>query len=585
MINRSVLPMLFLAASLGISAQTVSTPSTSSPQNAATRQQLAPPTNTTDQSMVKLTVKAMVIDRDLNVKPIPKFVFSLEVIGTGATQLFTTKLDGTVEIQVSPGRYRIASAKPLDFESKHYSWDMQFNVGQAGASLELSNDNAKIVEGGPSAVDDLASVFKKYRDTVVTVWAEVGAGHGTGFIADPAGLVITNQHVVTTSEYIAVQFDQDRTLPATVLASDSTKDVAVLWVNFSKTPEAQPAPLLNKGDIPAEEGEKVFTIGSPLHQSKVMTTGIVSKIEPRAIISDVNINHGNSGGPLFNSRGRVIGITTFGDFTRAGGPGIAGIVRIEEAFPLIEQAKAKMGSVSRPSAEFLPNLPTDTYPIEAIKASANIEKFKVDRYIFGVGDYDVAFITPILKYRELAGAVQAGKEKERRNRKHASAVQGTFQPLDELKGWQEYVGEYEPVLLVRAKPRLRETFWSAFARGMAASGGAYYTGPAKMRFKTDFYRMKLFCGNQEVRPLFPGKIQRVIDEQDAFVNITDATFDGFYKYSADAISEKCGTVTLQLFSEREPNQPKVKELDQKTINAVSADFAPYLAQHTSGSKQ
>jgi S1-C subfamily serine protease len=588
MINRSVLPVVLFVVSLNVFAQTVSTPSISSNQNAPAQQRLAPPTNTGDQNTVTLTVKAMVIDRDLNVKPIPKFVFSLELItdqvGKAEAQLLTTKLDGTVEIQVSPARYRIASAKPLDFESKHYSWDMQFNVGPSGISLELSNDNAKIVEGGPSAIDDLAALFKKYRDTVVTVWAEVGAGHGTGFIADPAGLVITNQHVVTTSEYIAVQFDQNRMLPATLLASDPTKDVAVLWVNFSNIPEAHAAPLLARGDLPAEEGERVFTIGSPLHQSKVMTTGIVSKIDQRVIISDVNVNPGNSGGPLFNSKARVIGITTFGDVSRPGFPGISGIVRIEEALPLIEQAKAKMASVQKPTPGFLPSVPTDAYPIDAIKASANIEKFKVDPYIFGVGDYDVALVTPILKYRQLAGAVKAGKEKEKRNRKHANAVQGTFQPLDGLKGWAEYVGEYEPVLLIQASPRLKETFWSAFSRGMAASGGAYYTGSAKMRFKTDFYKMKLLCGNQEIRPLFPGKVERVIDERNAFVNITDATFDGLYKYPADAVTAKCGTVTLQLFSEKDPTQPKVKVLDQKTINAVAADFAPYLAQHTSGLK-
>ncbi len=547
-----------------------------------------PRATASDTNTSKLTVKALVIDRDLNAKPIPKFVFNLQVVtdqvDKAEVQTITTRLDGTVEIQLFPGRYRIVSAKPLDFEGKHYSWDMQFTVVPSGTTLELSNDNAKIVEGGPSVVDDLTSVFKKYRDTVVTVWAEVGAGHGTGFIVDPAGLVITNQHVVTTSEYIAVQFDQDRTLPAIVLASDPTKDVAVLWVNFSKVPEAQAAPLLNKGDVPAEEGEKVFTIGSPLHQSKVMTTGIVSKVEARAIISDININHGNSGGPLFNSRGRVIGITTFGDFTRAGGPGISGIVRIEEALPLIEQAKSTLNSTARPSAEFLPNLPTDTYPIEALKASANLDKFRADPYIFGMGDYDVAFVTPILKYRHLASGVKAAKEKEKRNRKSAAAVQGTFEPLDELKGWEEYLGEYEPVLVVQASPKLKETFWSAFGRGMAASQGGYYRGSAKMRFKTDFYKMKLFCGSTEIKPLFPGKVERVIDVRNAFVNVTDAMFDGLYKYPADAITSNCGKVTLQLFSEKDPSQPKVKELDQKTINAVVADFAPYLAQHATGPK-
>jgi S1-C subfamily serine protease len=537
------------------------------------------------QSTIKLTVKAMIVDRDLNVKPIPKFLFNLQP-ESGQNGLepvtLTTRVDGTVEVQVLPMRYRISSVRPLNFEGRQYSWNMQIAVTSPETIVELSNDNATIAEGTPSSVDDLTSVFKKYRDSVVTVWAEVGAGHGTGFIADASGLVVTNQHVVTTSEYIAVQFDEERMLPAKLLASDPTKDVAVLWVDLSKIPEARAAPLLGKGDMPAEEGEKVFTIGSPLHQSKVMTTGIVSKVDARAIISDVNINHGNSGGPLFNSRGRVIGITTFGDFTRAGGPGISGIVRIEQALPLLDEARSKMGSVQGPSSEFLPALPTDAYPIEAIKASANIEKFKLGPYVFGVGDYDVAFVTPILRYRGLASEVRAGKEKEKRNRKNANAVQGTFQPLDDLKGWAEYVGEYEPVLLVQASPRLKETFLSAFSRGMAAQHG-YASGPAKLHFKTDFYKMKLLCGGQEVKPLFPGKIERVADEHDAAVNITDATFAGLYKYPADAVTEKCGTVTLQLFSEKDPSQPKVKVLDQKTIDAIAADFAPYLALHSTAS--
>jgi len=525
----------------------------------------------------------MVIDRDLNVKAIPKFAFKLEPI-TGQSinsevLALTTDLEGVAEAQVTPGGYRIYSVRPLDFEGKRYSWDLQVTVSQSQTKVELSNDSATISEGGTSTVDDLASVFKKYRDSVVTVWAEVGAGHGTGFIADPAGLVITNQHVVTTSQYIAVQFDGQRVLPAIVLATDPTKDVAVLWVDFAGIPEAHAAPLLGKGDVPAEEGERVFTIGSPLHQSKVMTTGIVSKIESRAIISDININHGNSGGPLFNSRGRVIGITTFGDTTQLGGPGISGIVRIEEALPLIDDAKVKMASTQKPSGALLPSFPTDAYPIDAIKASAEIEKFKINPYVFGVGDYDVALITPILRYRYLAREVQAEKEKEKRNRKSANAVQGTFQPLNSLKGWEGYLGEYEPVLLIQASPRLKETFMSAFARGMAASGGRYYGGPARMHFKTDFYKMKLLCGNQEVQPLFPGKIQRVVDERNAFVNVTDATFDGLYKYSANAITASCGTVTLQLFSEKDPAQPKVKVLDQKTVGAVITDFTPYLSQH------
>jgi S1-C subfamily serine protease len=218
----------------------------------------------------KVTIRAMVVDRDLNVKPIPKFAFTLEPApGESASAPLTvsTGIDGSIDLELAPGKYHITSVRPLVFESKKFTWDLELAVHWPVTTIELSNDNAKIADGPASPVDDLTSVFKKYRDSVVTVWAEVGAGHGTGFIADSSGLVITNQHVVTTSDYIAVQFDEKRLLRAKLLVSDPAKDVAVLWVDFSKIPEAHAAPLLKVGDVPAEEGERVFTIGSPLHQS------------------------------------------------------------------------------------------------------------------------------------------------------------------------------------------------------------------------------------------------------------------------------------------------------------------------------
>ena len=99
-----------------------------------------------------------------------------------------------------------------------------------------------------------------------------------------------------------------------------------------------------------------------------------------------------------------------------------------------------------------------------------------------------------------------------------------------------------------------------------------------MHFKTDFYKMKLMCGGQEIAPLMPGKVQRVLDLNTAAVRVTDVTFDGFYEYPYDAIHPECGTVTLQLFSEKNPNEPKIKTLDQKTIMAVFNDFEPYRKQ-------
>jgi S1-C subfamily serine protease len=531
---------------------------------------------------VPVAIKAVLVDRDLNQKPVAKAKFTVIPNQSNSADMIdvTTRFDGTAQITLPPGKYRIVSLQPLDFQSKRYSWNVEVAVSTSPISVELSNDNAMISDS-PAAVpaDDLVSVYKAYRDSIVTVLAEYGPAKGTGFVVDPAGLVLTNQHVVRKSEFVAVQIDPTHRLQATVLMSDSEKDIAVLWADFSKVPEIVAVPLIQKGDEPAIEGEKVFTIGSPLHQRKVMTTGIVSKVEKRAIISDININRGNSGGPLFNSRGVVIGITTFGDTSKNGGPGIAGTIRIEEARGLIAEAKARMTKATKPPADLLPTEPEDTYPLDAIKEAATREKFKADPYIFGVGDYDVAFVTPILRYRHFSSEVRAAQEKQKRERgrRSQSAAQDTFEPLDDLKGWGEYVGEYEPVLIIQASPKMKEGFWSAFGRAYAAQHG-YAPGPAKMHFKTDFYKMKLMCGSQEVKPLMPGKAERVIDVNNAALRMTDVTFDGLYVYPFDAVRPECGTVTLQLFSENNPSDPKVKQLEQRTITAVFNDFAPYRTQ-------
>jgi S1-C subfamily serine protease len=434
-------------------------------------------------------------------------------------------------------------------------------------------------------VDELATKFKVLQNGVVTVWSEFG--HGSGFIISKDGLVLTNQHVVGPSEYLALQFDPQRKVPAVLLAADPERDVAVLWCDLSAVPEAISLEIAKKDELYPSlvEGERVFAIGSPLNQQKVVTSGVASKIEKTAIISDVNINHGNSGGPLFNSQGQIVGITTFGDFTSHGGPGISGILKIEEALPIVEQARSRMAGSKRPSAALLPVEPTDPFPIDAIKSTLLQEKFDARPYSTGIGDFELVMITPPLKYRaEKESEIRAAKEKGKRNRKSQVAVQDSFRPLDDLKNWEVYVGEYKPVLLIRATPKLRETGGSIFLRSLAASGGAYNV-PAKMRFKADFYKMKLECGAKEIIPIIPGKIAHVVDVRSGLVNATDATYEGLYEYPADSIGPSCGTVTLTLFGEKDPNKAFTKKLDEKTVTRVFEDFAPYRAERSSQSER
>jgi S1-C subfamily serine protease len=449
-------------------------------------------------------------------------------------------------------------------------------VSDAVLKVMLSPHSAP-TPGSGRLVDELSTKFRILKNGVFTVWSETG--HGTGFAISSDGLILTNQHVVGPSEYIALQFDEKTKIPAILLAADPEKDVAVLWADIGHVNGAEPLPIAasDKNSPSLVEGERVFTIGSPLNQQKILTSGICSKVEKTAILSDININHGNSGGPLFNSQGEVVGITTFKD-PDAGG-GVSGILKIEEAAQLVSLARLKMAATTPPNFRLLPVDPDDSFPIDAIKTTIQQAKFDAKPYVFDEGDFQVLVITPPLQYRlEFESQMRAANEKAHRNRKTAAATGGDIQPLDDLRTWGEYVGEYKPILTILAKPKMRETTGSLIVRSLAASGGGY-GGPAKLRFKTDFYRMRLMCGDKEVEPILPGKIPSMVNVHSAFVNATDATYEGLYTFPADAISPACGKVVLQLFSEKKPESAASKEINPKTVSRVWDDFQPYRALH------
>src|SRR5260370_10643508 len=265
-------------------------------------------------NLVKVRVRVILVDQELSQKPVPFFVVSLKC-GAKASEV-KTSLEGTAEAQLPPGRCTVSSPKPAELGGRRFSWNIQVSLSGAEQNIDLTNDNAKMEEtaapasSAKPAANDLTEQFKRLKNTVVTVRSE--SGHGTGCVVDGKGLILTNQHVVGNSEYLAVQFDRRHKVVAKLTAADPQKDVALLSVNIAALPNALPAPLYRAegGRTAVQEGERVFTIGSPLSLDKIITTGIVSKVEPHTIMSDININPGSSGGPLFNSAGQVIVLTT-----------------------------------------------------------------------------------------------------------------------------------------------------------------------------------------------------------------------------------------------------------------------------------
>ena len=231
--------------------------------------------------------------------------------------------------------------------------------------------------------------------------------------------------------------------------------------------------------------------------------------------------------------------------------------------------------------------PSDPYPLDSLKEMSQPAKFDRRPYVFTVGGFDVALGTPILEYEVQGEAARTvNYEKNKRTKRRGDSAERTFEPLQDLPEWAEYAGEYRPVLLVQAAPQLRETFMSVLGRELTPSIEPFGSGAPRFRFRTDFYRMKLLCGAKEVEPIQPGKAATVINAHTGFVNITDATYVGIYSYPPDAISPSCGKVTLQIYSEKEPDKSESKDLDKKSIDRVWNDFRPYLAVHgNSGNSQ
>ena len=522
--------------------------------------------------LVKVRVRVILVDGELNQKPVPFLQVSIK--GGAKSVDVKTGLDGTAETRLPPGKYTITTPKPAELGGRRFSWSVSVTLQDLEQNVDLTNDNARSEEistptaapTGVSSGGDLTQQFKRLKNTVVTVMSE--AGHGTGFFVDSKGLVLTNQHVVGNSEYLAVQFDQEHKVAARLIAADAQKDVALLWVNMAAFPNATNAPLYRttgaRGQV--QEGERVFTIGSPLTLDKIITTGIVSKVETHTIMSDININPGNSGGPLFNGGGQVIGLTTFGTQSERGS-GVSGIVRIEEAMPLLEQNRAK-ATGAPPPGTLLPVEPSTPYPVEGLKEALKADKFDPRPYYLAAGDFNIALSTPPFDYREQEERrLQAERAQKKRNRKDERATENA-DDSDTPKEWEEEAGAHPAVFGIYVMPKAKEGFGSALGRSFNAMSAA------KLKFKTDFQKMKLFCGSKEVEPIHPGRVPVTVSVRNRAINMDDSTYKGAYIYSPEAVNPGCSEVKLAIYSSKS-EEPVIKVLDEKSVQHIWADFEAF----------
>jgi putative serine protease PepD len=199
---------------------------------------------------------------------------------------------------------------------------------------QVTVEGSEPVAGGELPVGE---IYDRASKAVVEIAAGGGSGlssggsaQGSGFVYDEAGHIVTNQHVVAGASSISVSFWNGTELQATLVGTDPSTDLAVIRVD---APRSLLVPLRLANSNAVEVGDSVLAFGSPFGLEGTVTSGIVSALHREmtapnnftitdTIQTDAAINHGNSGGPLLDRRGRVIGVNAQIESESGGSDGV-----------------------------------------------------------------------------------------------------------------------------------------------------------------------------------------------------------------------------------------------------------------------
>jgi hypothetical protein len=514
----------------------------------------------------------VVVDSEHKTMPVPRHALLVSDNPASAPpRRVVTTADGTADVRLRPGSYTVESDRPVVFDGKAYQWTQTVRVtAGTDAVLELTIDNAE-VESATSASStaplaaDPSFLLPQWQGSVVAVWTP--SSHGSGFLFDAKGLVATNQQIVGTATSVEVQLSSDVKVAGRVVAADSIRDVAVLWIDPTVTSSLRPLQLgcgeTAKPSIAG--GQELFTIGAPLRGQKEMTSGAVSRVEPNAIASDLSLPSGSAGGPVFTAGGAVVGLTTLLNDKNESRRRAARVVRVEDVCALAASAEMKMKEATPPDGTRLPVEPVRPFPVKALKEGAKRRAGSLNPYQMSSADFDVSFITPIHVYgaQYLSSQEVAGQRRSGSGRPAEQTV--VHLPMD-FGNWSEYVADFPPVLLIRVTPKMTQSFWTAVARGAARTQGVAL--PTVKHFKPGFSRMRVFCGDAEVPPIHPFRIEQRVSE-------SEAIYEGLYAFDPAALGPHCESAKISLYSEKEPARTDTRPIDPRVLQQIWQDFAPY----------
>lgn len=213
--------------------------------------------------------------------------------------------------------------------------DLPININFDTMPVQATAVSDAIVQEADAEYILLSNIYERSTPGIVNVEADLSGGtpqnpnisRGSGFVYDSLGHILTNTHVVQNSNTIRVTFNDGYVAEAQLIGADTYSDLAIIRVNTDSS-RLQPLSLMANSDL-VRVGQRAIAIGNPFGLSSSMTIGIVSGLgrnlrsaelldenapagfqNPSIIQTDAPVNPGNSGGPLLNSLGEVMGVTT-----------------------------------------------------------------------------------------------------------------------------------------------------------------------------------------------------------------------------------------------------------------------------------
>ncbi|MEY4093248.1 MAG: hypothetical protein RLZZ53_447 [Acidobacteriota bacterium] len=500
-------------------------------------------TLTASQDTGVLRIRVAMPDGSGGLIPMPRVVLLVsDNPSTSEPRRVRTSNDGTIELRLRAGSYTVESDQPVSLGGRLFAWTQTLDViAGKEVTLDLGAVNAsEDVDAGaaPATSGDAAKVFALWRDSVVEIWTPTS--HASGFVIDARGLIATSHRALNGATAVDVQITAGRErlkVPGTVLLSERLTGAAIIWIDPSVA--GRPiAPACTPRARAAAFKDPIMAIAAPMLAPKSLSDGSVTRVTEQAIYADLRLARDSGGAPVFDERGELIGLGAFEERREDQKRWTdAWVVPIDKVCAGVDIATSKMtGNPPRPVH----------LPMEPVQGSTRVEVLTPKKAAeqkrlpvsLTAADFDLTLLTP---WHLQSGSTGATAKTDFAN-------------------WNDYLADAPPLLVIRVTPKFEESVWRTIARGAAMTQGVAL--PPLPSFRANFVRMRTFCGDTEVTPIQPAMIERPIDEQKTIK-------EGMYVFPINALGAHCASIRLEIFSEKDPKRPDIRQIDPKLFEQVA----------------